>query len=126
MVEHDDESGVVCRADESAEALLEKYHSLGQLKFAERIAARFADSFDAGFGNRRVGHGEGELGDDDIPQRLPSHIHALPKTHRPHQHASLLAAEPLEHGGALKFAALDKQLVIVLVAPRADAVAQGV
>ena len=85
-VEHGDHARVGARADQAAEALLERQRRARQLVALERIAVVVADAIDARRGQRIVGDRERDAVHDDQRQRLARDVDALPEALRRQQH----------------------------------------
>ena len=79
FVEHDNDAVVGAASDEASEALFESDNCFGELIITEGITAAFADAFESGLDERAIGHGERQLGDDDVSQGLALHIDTLPE-----------------------------------------------
>src|SRR5690606_8108868 len=91
-----DHAAVAEVADQPTDALLQREHGLGQLRFDERIAAGAANRIETRLHERVARHGERQLVDRDEPQRTPRHVYALPEAPGAEQHGVARFAEPLE------------------------------
>src|ERR1700722_5416678 len=78
-VEEHEDTAVGERADETAEALLERDDGVGDLVVEEGFASEGFDGVHAGLDDRVGGDAKGEAVDDDAGELLALHVDSLPE-----------------------------------------------
>src|SRR5690606_983699 len=85
-IRHHQQAGVLRIADQTAGALTQGQHRLGQLVITKGVTAVAIDVLDAGRRHRITRRRERQLVDYDTAQRIASHINAFPETAGAKQH----------------------------------------
>ena len=70
-------------ADQAAKALFEFDHRFRNLVLTKGITPCRPNRLETRFGERLIGHAEGQFGDDDRLQGVTWHVNTLPEAVRP-------------------------------------------
>src|SRR5262245_24032283 len=72
-------AAIIAAADQATESLFKFEHGLWYLKFIERVATGIANRVYPRRGQRPIRRRKGQLGNDDVFERLTRHVDALPE-----------------------------------------------
>ena len=84
--------------------------------FGEGIEALLFEMLEPGGGERVIGHGKGEAGDDHVRESLAGHVHSGPEAVGAEEHAVHVLFELLEHLMPRHSPALHEEPIAAIIA----------